>query len=995
MRQSKRKRRSGTIAALGAAATAILVVAAVTVSHAQLATSIWPMFHHDLKHTGLSTVDTSANPGTQKWKFATGSGIYYSSPAIGADGTIYVGSRDGNLYAVNPDGTQKWKLANGSYVAPAIGADGTIYAGSSNLYAVNPDGTQKWKFAIGTTYSAVSSSPAIGADSIIYVGFNDGNLYAINPDGTQKWKFATGGNSSPAIDADGTIYVGSGDPNYSLYAVNRDGTQKWKFATGRYLSSPAIGADGTIYVGSNAPAGTVNSYLYAVNPDGTQKWAFVTAAIVSSTPAIAADGTIYVGSFGDDITGISYLYAVNPGGTQKWRFATGGVVYSSPAIGSDGTIYVGTGAFGGFVGSGDDNLYAVNPDGTQKWAFLTGGFVGSSPAIGSDGTIYVGSNDGNLYAVGGAPSQRTPVVIIPGVLGSELNRADNGHLVWLDTAAFFPQSAELFQLLLQQDGQTPDTHPVCTKSLKPCSGDFDCTVPGEMCAFGGTNVIPEHLLSFLTYHPYQDLVDFLTTKGGYTFGIDLFVFPYDWRRDDSSAATIFDAWVNSHLPPNTTFDIIAHSQGGLVTRAYLKQQGGDRVNSVIYLGTPQSGAPRAYSSLKGETTIVKTFNGAIPGNVGPSLNLKTLSYISQHFTAAYELLPRFNFVRRSSLGAYEPFANTYSDLSTQTLVDTANSFWAQAIGNNNPVSRSFQINGTKHRTLLALDLSDPECPKGLSDPTGDGTVPTVSSKSFLDRSVIYYVDEEHSKLPGNSQVQEKVLNILQGRDSTSVPGVSSDFMANAEGWRWYSCSPIRVQIQDQDANTDVLDRQGNLLEEIEDSTQLEFPTNEGGFLPFEKTYSIAVRAIDNGLFTLNFDHLVSPDDAISSSITFAGIPVSSRSRATLTLSPADSAPVLSLDVDGDGSPDFFIPANVPAPAPSFVAVLTDVLDGFGLPRGIENSLQKKLDAARAALARGNLAAAHGQLSAFLNEVSAQRGKGLTGAEADILVKIGQAGLTRT
>ena len=62
--------------------------------------------------------------------------------------------------------------------SPAIGADGTVYVGShdSNLYALNPDGTEKWSFTAG---KAVSSSPAIGADGTIYVGSHDNNFYAI------------------------------------------------------------------------------------------------------------------------------------------------------------------------------------------------------------------------------------------------------------------------------------------------------------------------------------------------------------------------------------------------------------------------------------------------------------------------------------------------------------------------------------------------------------------------------------------------------------------------------------------------------------------------------------------------------------------------------------------------------------------------------------------------------------------------------------------------
>ena len=104
----------------------------------------------------------------------------WSSPAIGSDGTIYVGSRDDNLYAFYQVGTLKWTFQTGDYVfsSPAIGSDGTIYVGSgdSKLYAIHPDGTLKWTLQTG---GLVRSSPAIGSDGTIYVGSDDGNLYAI------------------------------------------------------------------------------------------------------------------------------------------------------------------------------------------------------------------------------------------------------------------------------------------------------------------------------------------------------------------------------------------------------------------------------------------------------------------------------------------------------------------------------------------------------------------------------------------------------------------------------------------------------------------------------------------------------------------------------------------------------------------------------------------------------------------------------------------------
>src|SRR5271154_1386672 len=162
MKTSRGRARIGSIAAL----TAIIIVATQTVSHAQLAATPWPMISHDLRHTGLSTVDTSANPGKLKWVYDMVD--QYGTSPICLDGSL------------------------------VIGADGTIYAGCDQfLYAVNADGTLKWKFATGT---AIESTPAIGADGTIYVGSFDDHLYAVTDGGqgtvTEKWAFATGDDVS-------------------------------------------------------------------------------------------------------------------------------------------------------------------------------------------------------------------------------------------------------------------------------------------------------------------------------------------------------------------------------------------------------------------------------------------------------------------------------------------------------------------------------------------------------------------------------------------------------------------------------------------------------------------------------------------------------------------------------------------------------------------------------------------------------------------------------
>ena len=162
-----------------------------------------------------------------------------SSLAMGTNGTIYFSTIgiEGNytdpqgretVHAVKTDGTKIWSFQTEAYPlpqltiawgsAPAIGSGGTIYVGShdTHLYALNPDGTEKWRFKTG---DAVISSPAVGSNGTIYFGSKDAYFYAVNPDGTKRWRYQAGGaiHSSPAVGSDGTLYIS--DTANTLYAV--------------------------------------------------------------------------------------------------------------------------------------------------------------------------------------------------------------------------------------------------------------------------------------------------------------------------------------------------------------------------------------------------------------------------------------------------------------------------------------------------------------------------------------------------------------------------------------------------------------------------------------------------------------------------------------------------------------------------------------------------------------------------------------------------------
>jgi outer membrane protein assembly factor BamB len=273
---------------------------------------------------------------------------------------------------------------------PAIGDDGTLYLGSfhEKFWAVSSNGVVKWTFP---TDSEIRSSAAIGSDGTIYFGCRDRKLYALDENGKKKWAFATGGwvDSSPALAQDGTIYFGSWDKYF--YALKPDGSVKWRFETGGEIdSSPAVGADGTIYFGAH------DKKFYALTPEGRKRWEFPTGGQIISSPALSSEGVIYFTS----VDGV--LHAVNPDGSARWQLRTGGITPSSPVIGSDGTIYLGV----------NEGLWAVTSDGKQKWNhFLYNSFT-SSPTLVDGDMIYVVSPGHELFAFDPANELRWSVLTV-------------------------------------------------------------------------------------------------------------------------------------------------------------------------------------------------------------------------------------------------------------------------------------------------------------------------------------------------------------------------------------------------------------------------------------------------------------------------------------------------------------------------------------------------------------------------------------------------------
>lgn len=283
------------------------------------------------------------------------------------------------LINANTDDVKSFELDGTLDVqSPAVGLDGSMYIGDDfgYLYAYGSNLSRRWKKDLGLV--RVTSSPALGVDGTIYVHTDDGYLQSYLPDGTLKWRATVPGESysSPSIGSGGTIYIGSEDQY--LYALSPlDGSLKWKFkADGEIYASPAIDAIGSL------DFGTLNGKFYSVSSTGVQRWMYDAGAPISSSAAIATDGTIYFGCYDYN------LYALTSTGSLRWKYATGDEIRgSSPAIATDGSIYIGS--YDGFV-------HAVTSAGAPKRTFATGAYIRSSPLI-YDSTLLIGSGDTRVY----------------------------------------------------------------------------------------------------------------------------------------------------------------------------------------------------------------------------------------------------------------------------------------------------------------------------------------------------------------------------------------------------------------------------------------------------------------------------------------------------------------------------------------------------------------------------------------------------------------------
>jgi outer membrane protein assembly factor BamB len=168
--------------------------------------------------------------------------------ALGGDGTIFVGSSDGALHAIAPDGTPRWSYPSEGWVraAPLISAT-AIYAVTDKgvIFALDSSGAQRWSADLGGQAAGLASGP----DGTLYATTLDGTLHALAPDGRARWSTHVSDRrpTAPAAGLDGRIYVGAEDGG--LRVVAPDGKIAGVFdAKAPLRIAPLVGRDGAVYV---------------------------------------------------------------------------------------------------------------------------------------------------------------------------------------------------------------------------------------------------------------------------------------------------------------------------------------------------------------------------------------------------------------------------------------------------------------------------------------------------------------------------------------------------------------------------------------------------------------------------------------------------------------------------------------------------------------------------------------------------------------------------
>ncbi|AGN01582.1 PQQ repeat protein [Salinarchaeum sp. Harcht-Bsk1] len=320
----------------------------------------WPMQQYDAQNTAAVPAPSPAGAELD-WQFETDSGIR-SSPVV-ADGIVYVGDKDGTVYAVGEDSQTHWKESvSGDKIdsTPAIYDDLLIVPFQTHLQAYDRfDGTEQWQYP-----SEYGVGELTVADDLVIFGDTTSRVQAVDAkSGEGEWTMPSGVYGSsysepPAVLAGEVIIPrsqGAENDSHELSAIDIETghrrplvrTTDYDFQTGVSVSNDRV------FVGAN-------DGVHSFDSSGTEVGVFPTDRPIESGLAIS-DGTVLAMSTNQNS---GTLYALDPSlGHQQWSVETNNSVNTGPVISGDCVLW---GHYGPEI---DSTLKAVEiANGESAWS---------------------------------------------------------------------------------------------------------------------------------------------------------------------------------------------------------------------------------------------------------------------------------------------------------------------------------------------------------------------------------------------------------------------------------------------------------------------------------------------------------------------------------------------------------------------------------------------------------------------------------------------------
>lgn len=306
-----------------------------------------------------------------------------SSPRV-IQGRVVYGCRDGNLYAVDPEGAPLWQYISGSGIGASPEVDGTrLFCGNytGRAFALRVlDGLELWARDLG---ARIVASPAASKKHVYFATYA-GEVVALDKKtGKVAWKQRVGGQprSRPLVVRDDLLVISDNGQVFCLQ--QSDGAVRWQRDTGAGVISDPLRVRDLAIFGSKD--GQINAMSV---DDGRFVWRSRVDGAVNSSPATnESQDTIYIGASDRNV------YALRTeDGKRVWRFSTRSPVLSQPYV-EDDKVY---------VTSYDHKSYALDiRSGALIAEVALKAPIYSSPLV-HEGRVYFGSNDGTFYCVSAA-----------------------------------------------------------------------------------------------------------------------------------------------------------------------------------------------------------------------------------------------------------------------------------------------------------------------------------------------------------------------------------------------------------------------------------------------------------------------------------------------------------------------------------------------------------------------------------------------------------------